>query len=233
MQFGYYAKTDNYFSGGHPVVASLLAECCDSRILDVGCGHGGLGRLLKSRGERVFVAGVERHPPAAEKAASVLDRVWADDFETWDPPGDLDHSFDYVVFADVLEHLIDPRAALLKASRLLRPAGHVIASIPNVRWLPVVWDLCARGNWAYQAAGVLDATHLRFFTKRSIWTLFEDCGFQIERYVPVFRNSWPRAIRAPFGLLARFFTTFEQFYSIQYVVAARLSRPRPGGAEPT
>jgi SAM-dependent methyltransferase len=88
--------------------------------------------------------------------------------------------FDCIVFNDVLEHMADPWAALHTARGLLTPEGTVVASIPNVRNLETVFQLVVRGQWTYAASGVLDRTHLRFFTKRSIRVLFEESGFGIE-----------------------------------------------------
>jgi SAM-dependent methyltransferase len=88
-------------------------------------------------------------------------------------------TFDAIVCGDVLEHLREPETFLRQARSWLRPQGSLIASIPNVRHHSVVRGLLA-GNWTYEAAGLLDRTHLRFFTRRSIETLFEGAGFRID-----------------------------------------------------
>src|SRR5262249_12512675 len=88
--------------------------------------------------------------------------------------------FDCIVFNDVLEHMIDPYSALVYAKESLVPNGRVVASIPNVRYFDNVWSLLIDGSWEYCDAGILDRTHLRFFTKKSIESMFVDLGYDIE-----------------------------------------------------
>ena len=143
----------------------------------MGCGAGLLGRSLKQR-QPCTVYGVEINGAAAKKAETWLDRVWVGDIE-WI---DLDlspQSLDVIVCGDVLEHFRDPRAALRCLSRYLKSDGRLIASIPNVAHHSVLRGLLA-GNWNYEPAGLLDETHLRFFTAREIEKLFFRAGFRIE-----------------------------------------------------
>ena len=144
------------------------------RILDVGCGEGAFGALLKRR-RGCEVHGVERFPPAAAAARRVLDSVTEGDAESARLPFD-DGSFDCLVYADVLEHLVDPWRALRDHVRLLRPGGRVVASVPNVRHLGVVLRLLLLGRIDYADEGILDRTHLRFFTRRSLLALLEGAG---------------------------------------------------------
>lgn len=217
-------KSDQYFSGVNLAVIRLMPESSSARVLDVGCGDGSLGRTLKESGKAHFVAGVELHGAAASKATGVLDAVHVADIERWETPPEYVSSFDFVIFADVLEHLVDPHAALKRCAALLSDDGVVIASIPNVRWAPVVWELAIRGNWRYESFGVLDETHLRFFTKRTMREMFETCGFEIEACLPQFYCSWPRPFRIPLRVVAMLLGTFEELTSIQYVVKAQLAR---------
>ncbi len=142
------------------------------RVLEIGCGAGELGRLLKERG--CFVAGVELVPEAAEEARRHLDQVVTTDVETDHLPFPLG-SFDAVIFADVLEHLIDPWRVLREAVGLLAPGGCMIASVPNVQNADVIWRLI-RGRWDYRERGILDRGHLRFFTLGGVRDLFEQAG---------------------------------------------------------
>ena len=89
-------------------------------------------------------------------------------------------SFDCILFADVLEHLVDPLSALLKVHHLLKEDGVVVASIPNVQFHGVIHKLI-EGNWAYEKEGILDETHLRFFTYKEIVKLFLQAGYSIQR----------------------------------------------------
>lgn len=214
------AKPEGYYGHVSPLVLELLAPPPGARVLDIGCGEGALGALLKREDPRAFVAGIEVHEPAAARARDVLDEVFAADVETWEPPVRYQRSFDRVVFSDVLEHLVDPEAAVRTAAALLRPGGAIVASIPNVRWLPIVRDLALRGDWIYRPEGVLDETHLRFFTRRSMIALFQRCGLQIEECRPAINAPWG-VMGAVLRRLARWFVTFEELCAIQYLLRAR------------
>lgn len=146
------------------------------RILDVGCSVGNFGELLKKeRGAEVW--GVEPDPEAAAIAETKLDKVICGVFdEKIDLPK---NHFDCIVFNDVLEHMVDPYSALEFSKSLLSPAGKIVASIPNVRYFGNIWNLLIRRDWEYQDSGVLDRTHLRFFTKSSIYRLFSDIELRI------------------------------------------------------
>lgn len=97
--------------------------------------------------------------------------------------------YDCVVFNDVLEHMVDPAGALGYARTLLKPAGCIVASIPNIRHFPTVWKLVVHGRWEYAEAGTLDRTHLRFFTKESIKNLFREAGYTITQLTGINRYA--------------------------------------------
>jgi GT2 family glycosyltransferase/2-polyprenyl-3-methyl-5-hydroxy-6-metoxy-1,4-benzoquinol methylase len=175
---------------GHPRedVCALVPDDA-RRVLDVGCGAGGLGRSLKAARPGIEVRGVEPVADQAARARRILDDVHVGGAESalpagWPRP-------DCIVFADVLEHLIDPWAAVRRARELLAPGGALVVSIPNVRHHSVIADLL-RGRFDYRDAGVLDRTHLRFFTGATARELVERGGFTIERT--------ERVVEAPAGL---------------------------------
>ena len=147
-------------------------------VLDVGCGPGGFGQALRQDDPTREVWGVEVDEEVAAGAARFYDRLVVGAFP--DAMAGAGKTFDCVVFNDVLEHTVDPWAILRATVALLAPGGVVVASIPNVRNVSVVLDLVLRGNWTYRDIGILDRTHLRFFTLRSIRALFADSGFAIE-----------------------------------------------------
>jgi len=164
-----------YFGHVRPEVLALIPETA-RRVLDIGCGAGRLGEAIKQR-QGANVSGIEFDARAAAAARQRLDQVWAGDVEQLDlkiPPG----SFDAIVCADILEHLRDPVRLLRQSREWLAPGGSLIASIPNVRHHSVVRSLL-QGNWTYESAGLLDRTHLRFFTRREIEKLFYRAGFAI------------------------------------------------------
>ncbi len=153
-------------------------------ILDIGCGAGVFGAGLKedrreSSGPVPEIWGVEMDPGAAERAGRVLDRVLAGGFFSV-LPGLPERYFDCIVMNDVLEHVAEPAQMLLAARKLLRPGGALVASIPNVRYFFNVLDLAWHGRWDYTDEGILDRTHLRFFTRSSILRLFKECGLRVD-----------------------------------------------------
>lgn len=170
-----------YFEFSRPELLALIPKYA-RHVLDVGCGAGQLGQALKTR-QNCTVYGVEINEAAAERAGVYLDRVWTGDIESID----LDlpaNSVDVIVCGDILEHLREPRDVLRRLSGYLRQDGRLIASIPNVAHHTVVRGLLA-GNWTYEPAGLLDETHLRFFTAREIEKLFFRAGFCVERMEPI------------------------------------------------
>lgn len=146
-------------------------------ILDVGCSVGNFGSRLKSTGVSE-VWGVEVDSGAARIAGGRLDKVLNGPFG----PGLKfeDKKFDCIVFNDVLEHMVDPYGALQFAKTLLNQNGKIVASVPNVRYFGNLWMLLVHKSWKYEDSGILDKTHLRFFTEKSIRSMFLDEGFKIE-----------------------------------------------------
>jgi 2-polyprenyl-3-methyl-5-hydroxy-6-metoxy-1,4-benzoquinol methylase len=162
------------------------------RVLDVGCGPGGFGHSLRQDDPTRERWAVELDADVAATAADHYDRMVVGPFP--DAVTELGARFDCIVFNDVLEHVVDPWATLRAATPLLAEGGAVVASIPNVRNARVVFDLAVRGNWTYTDIGILDRTHLRFFTARSIRQLFVDCGYVVQAMAginPVGQNGFP------------------------------------------
>ncbi len=148
------------------------------RILDVGCAGGRLGAALKQGRPDRTVFGIERQPEAAALAARCLDQVFTLDIAQQDPPLES-RSLDCLLFGDVLEHLIDPESVLRRFRRFLVPGGVVLASIPNIQHHTILAALLS-GDFQYVPAGLLDATHLRFFTGSTMLKLFLDAGYEAE-----------------------------------------------------
>lgn len=152
------------------------------RVLDVGCGAGAFAATLRAaRAGRVLeIWGVELSPEAAARAGGSCDRVLIGDAVARLRELEV-ASFDCVVMNDVLEHLAEPAPLLREARRVLRPAGALVVSLPNVRYFFNVWGLAVHGHWDYVDEGILDRTHLRFFTRSSLGRLLEDEGFTVQR----------------------------------------------------
>jgi 2-polyprenyl-3-methyl-5-hydroxy-6-metoxy-1,4-benzoquinol methylase len=150
------------------------------RVLELGCATGVASRRLKEALAAEHYVALERDPKAAAAARAHLDEVHVADIEAALPDGlgEGDQAFDLLVALDVLEHLYDPWEVLVQLVGRLRPGGHVLVSIPNVQHLSILADL-AQGRWTYQSCGLLDATHVRFFTWENITSLLEGAGLGV------------------------------------------------------
>ncbi|HVE47627.1 MAG TPA: class I SAM-dependent methyltransferase [Acidimicrobiales bacterium] len=161
--------------GAHSVVADLVPS--GSRVLDVGCASGYLGEALRAKGCRVWGVDGDARSLAAVPA-NVYEDVTRLDLDHDQPP--WPHlSFDVVVAADVLEHLVSPVPALEALIRRLDHGGKVIVSVPNVANV-VVRGRLLLGQFEYQDVGILDRTHLHLYTFATAQRLLEDCGLQVE-----------------------------------------------------
>jgi len=173
------AKPNHYF--GNPRLD--LLEMIDKQpelILDVGCGSGAFSRALKSRYQNCKTIGIELNEESVKKARNVMDKVIKANIEEVELSklGIEEESLDYIFYGDILEHLQDPWEILRRHKNYLKEDGKIIASIPNIRHEDVILPLL-HGNWTYIVEGILDSTHLRFFTLREIKRLFHSAGLYI------------------------------------------------------
>ncbi|HEY5370596.1 MAG TPA: class I SAM-dependent methyltransferase [Hanamia sp.] len=176
MIIDYNNKEEDYYQHARPEMAELIPETAKF-ILDVGCSSGNFGMLLKQK-KGIVVWGIEPNKEASDLAKKKLDRVFCNYF---DDNLDLeDQRFDCIIFNDVLEHLIEPMAALQLCKKILNQNGCVVCSIPNIRYFEAVKHILIEKDFHYTRSGIFDATHLRFFTKKSIERLFADSGFFIK-----------------------------------------------------
>jgi O-antigen biosynthesis protein len=176
-----------YYGFSRPEVQRLVSRRA-RRILDVGCAAGMVGAGLKAR-QGAEVWGIECDPRAAAAARKQLDRVVQAPVEQ--ALAQLpDGHFDSIVLADVLEHLADPAAVLAGLCQKLSPAGELVVSLPNVAHWSVLQGLL-EGSWDYQDAGILDRTHLKFFTRKSALALFAGAGLAATSTVPVALSGAP------------------------------------------
>jgi Flp pilus assembly protein TadD len=152
------------------------------RVLDVGCSGGDFGRRLKELGVEEVI-GIELDSRACALAKGVLNDAIEGNIETIDLPFEEGY-FDCITFGDVLEHLINPAAVLRKVARFLAHEGVILMCIPNVRFYDVV-QMLINGRWNYADAGILDRTHLRFFTAAEIRLMIEDTGLELLHLGPL------------------------------------------------
>jgi 2-polyprenyl-3-methyl-5-hydroxy-6-metoxy-1,4-benzoquinol methylase len=168
-------KPGGYYSNSRPDLVADLPRPLGS-VLDVGCGEGAVGRLLRSEGaERL--TGIEIDPEAARVAREFYDEVAEGAVEDVLPT--LSGPFDAILCYDVLEHLVDPSAVLARLRTLAAPGGHLHVSVPNARHFSLVKDLVVRGTFGYTDWGHRDNTHLRWFTRRDIVAAVEAAGWHV------------------------------------------------------
>ena len=172
----------------HGVLLDWLRHCPPSRVLDVGCSDGRFAALARELGHIVTGVDLVKH----EGIVDCVDHFVEADLNAG-LPDEVGRDFDVVVAGDVLEHVIDPHALLTDLTERLRPGGQVLVSVPNfAHWYPRARVLA--GRFDYDQRGLLDRTHLRFFTRRSFERLVADCKLSIvER----------RTVGSPFDVVQR------------------------------
>jgi 2-polyprenyl-3-methyl-5-hydroxy-6-metoxy-1,4-benzoquinol methylase len=177
-----------YFNEIRPEVLELVRGTPRS-ALDVGCGTGALLAELHRRGTS-RLCGIEVRADVAEvaRARDCVDEVIVGDVESeGTSPGA--ETFDLVVASHLLEHLVDPWRMLSRLERWIRPGGQLVGAVPNVRNAKVVVPLLLRGRWRYAEAGILDVTHLRFFTRRSVESMLAASGLRVDTVVPAVQGK--------------------------------------------
>ncbi len=169
------SKASVYEGFGNPALLRSVLDQLPSggAVLDVGCASGGL--LVALGGHAGRRVGIEPDPVAAATARRHADEVHVGSVYEVDPGS---ASFDVVVLGDVLEHVADPAAALRRAAGWVAPGGRLVISVPNVAHWSVRLEVL-RGRWEYQASGILDDTHLRFFTWASGCDLVRGAGLTV------------------------------------------------------
>ena len=175
-----------------PVGLLQMISTPPKRVLDLGCFCGGSGRWLKERFPNCEVVGIEMLAQAGAIADQIYDRVIVGKFEEidFDAEGLKPGSFDTIIAADVLEHIYNPWQALIRLKPLLIPGGAIYVSLPNVRNLNVLSALAA-GEWNYEGAGILDVTHIRFFTLAQAIEMLNQTGWVASE---ILMNPDPRLI---------------------------------------
>lgn len=151
----------------------------NKNVLEFGCGPGHMSKVLTEKmGCRV--TGIEIDREAAKSAERYCEKVYSLDLDQADVFGVIkEKNFDVLLLADILEHLKDPEALLNDISGLAGRSGYVVASVPNVGYCGLVAELLA-GQFQYRDLGILDRTHLRFFTRESFVALLETCGYEVQ-----------------------------------------------------
>lgn len=187
------------------------------KVLDVGCGEGNFGALIKKEyGAEVWA--IEYNSEAVIKAKEKLDHVLVGD--AIELIEELEcGAFDCVVILDLLEHLVDPFSFLKKAKHLLNDTGCIVLSVPNVLYISNLYHFLIKKDWKYNNHGILDVTHLRFFTKKSLIKILSELDYNIIEL---------KGINPYRGILFPFFDilTLGHFHEARYLQFALVIEPK-------
>jgi 2-polyprenyl-3-methyl-5-hydroxy-6-metoxy-1,4-benzoquinol methylase len=174
----YSSKPENYYSGARRDYVAALPPNLDAAVLEIGCARGATGALALAEGKCATYVGVEMFESVGREAAKVLTHVHIGNVETMDLPYSP-ATFDALICSEVLEHLVDPQAALNRLVTLLKPGARVFASSPNIASWRVILALLL-GRFDYQDEGVMDRTHLRWFTPSTFAAMFKAAGLEVD-----------------------------------------------------
>ncbi len=207
----YQNKSEAYFTNARKDIFSMLPEKVTT-ALEIGCGNGATLRMLQQSGRIERSIGIELHAAMAREAGKYLDEVFLGEAEE-----QIDKvqngQIDLMLCLDVLEHMEDPWAFLAKAAPKIKKGGNLIASIPNMRTAVVISKLLFRGKFEYHnGAGIMDRTHLRYFTRSSALALMNQKPFEVEKVMPTPNAAGSKSQVVNFltlGLMRAFFT--EQY----------------------
>lgn len=198
-----------------------LVPTSSRRVLEIGCGEGNFGRLIKARGAEVW--GIEYNPEIAETASTNLDVVFSGDAAH--VIGQLEEKlFDCIVLFDVIEHMANPYYVLEKAKCLLSDEGCVAFCFPNVLYIGNLYRLLVKKDWKYTDHGILDITHLRYFTKKSFVNSARDLGYKVEQIEGINPIG---AVKPSNGILFSLFNilTLGHFHESRYYQFVGVMRP--------
>ena len=185
----------------HSQIVNMVKN--NSDVLEIGCSTGFMSKYLKEE-KGCRVVGVEINPSSAKKAKLFCKQVIVGNIEDDNIFNKIDTMFDVIIFADVLEHLAAPDKILLKIKKFLKSDGFILISIPNIAYWRIRKNLLF-GKFEYTDEGILDKTHLRFFTLKTTKRMIQDCGYTIVDFgvaggrMPIFlRKLWATLFTAQF-----------------------------------
>ena len=217
-------KPNDYYSHVRPEILELIPLEAVT-ILDIGCGNGDLLGAVKKR-QQIKAHGIEISKTAADIAKTELDVVWNESVENALQKLE-DNYYDCIIMADVLEHLIDPWSVLAGLKSKLSTTGKLVVSVPNIQNWKIVSKL-RKGRWDYTSDGILDRTHLRFFTRQTTFEMLWNAGFKIKESRPIIRDS-SQQNKTP----KRTALSINEDDSLSYQICIQAEAPQAKIAEPT
>jgi 2-polyprenyl-3-methyl-5-hydroxy-6-metoxy-1,4-benzoquinol methylase len=220
MDHHYRLKHDPHSS--HQQIAKMVRELNRGPILDVGAAQGMLGQLLHGSG--LEIDAVEPNPQWADAARAFYRNVHAGTIETCPQPP---HKYQLIICGDVLEHVVDPVTVLKQLQQCATPDATFIISVPNVAHIAVRM-LLLFGFFPQMARGILDRTHLHFYTRDTAQQMLADAGLQIEHIscTPVPTNEMGTMMRAAAPLQRIALKIFPRLFAMQWIFLARAGATR-------
>lgn len=212
----YKNKPKGYYDNVRMEMLKYLPENAH-RILDIGCGNGAFAEIIKNS-NHAEVWGIEFMDEHGMEAQKKLDKVFigrCEDFIEELP----NNYFDAIYFNDVLEHLADPYEVLNIIKEKLSKGGVVISSIPNIRFYKALRKIVVNKDWKYDDHGVMDKTHLRFFTKKSIKRMYEELGYTIVKHEGINKS---KSIKPYLFYALTLFTQLDMQY-VQFATVAKVN----------
>lgn len=175
-------ESENYYNCMRPDIAKFVPKKIRT-ILDIGCGTGAFLKLIKEQtGAETW--GIEILPEIAEIAKGKADSILVGKIE--DLLSEIPNNyFDCITFNDVIEHIHEPIEILRMTRSKLNKNGIIITSIPNVRYFFNLYELLIKKEWEYKGSGILDSTHFRFFTKKSMNRMIDHAGYKLIKQVGI------------------------------------------------
>jgi len=207
------ANAMSYYEQRRPELLRIIPNAKGKRVLDVGCAGGVFGKLLGDR-DKCVVIGIEKELDICRRAKARIGVVVCMDVSQGLPF--RYGSVDMIIFADILEHLYDPSECVREWKKALKPGGIAIISLPNVRHFNVTIPLLIQGKFQYKDSGILDRTHIRFFTRQSGRRMLEGSGLRIISETP-HRTPWSVRFRL-LNLLT--LGIFHDFFVQQWIFTA-------------
>lgn len=209
---------DAYFQQERPEVLPFLPERFRT-VLEIGCGSGTFSAQLSDKAE---CWGVEPETAAAEAARERMHRVLVGTYDGVEQELPREY-FDLVICNDVIEHMPDHDAFLKRVGAVMKPDGVLVASVPNIRQFNVLSELLFKRDFRYRASSILDCTHLRFFTEKSLRRCLLQHGYEIEKFgginPMIFRLSLKRILMALLTLIS--FSVYRDIWFAQFAFRAR------------
>lgn len=190
-------------------------------VLEIGCGTGGFKQSLN---HDIEIWGVEPNELASQHAELKGYKVvtgYYNDVESQCP----DHYFDLIICNDVIEHMVVHEKILMDIQKKMKPNATLVGSIPNIKHYLVLFELLFKRDWNYKETGVLDKTHLRFLTEKSLKRTFEECGFTVEKFVGINGIKYWFTLKSIFKFLF-FHLSFGLFKDTKYQQFAFSIKPK-------